>query len=363
LAESEGEYRIQPTETVSFSRINTRPPAPAAPAIDRVRVALFDTGDYFNGDGHGSGFSTIRGADSAEEFARQRAKMISALLAINADIIGLLSLENDGYESDGALQDLVNGLNDAAAEGTTYMFVDPPVAKMGDNEIAVGLLYRAGRVNPQGQASILDSPSFDQANILPLVQSFTADESGGSFLLAISQFHNRDQCPPPADANGDQHDGQDCWNAFRVREANELAGFLETVPSNNRDRDILIIGNLNAYIQEDPVAALESAGFMSLSRQFIDGGYTSVENGESGTLLDAFASPTLAARVKTVQQWHINADEPALLDYRLTNPPSLFSAKPYRSAENDPLLIDLLLTDERYDTGKIFFPVLIMPKP
>jgi predicted extracellular nuclease len=46
-------------------------------------------------------------------------------------------------------------------------------------------------------------------------------------------------------------------------------------------------------------------------------------------------------------EWHINADEPALLDYNLDagRDPSLFdSATPYRSSDHDPIIVGLDLT-------------------
>lgn len=106
---SAGSYRIQPLQTPTFEAAN---PRPAQPAVEgRLRVASFNVLNYFNGDGKGGGFPTSRGANTAEEFQRQKAKIVAAILASKADIVGLMEIENDGYGEFSAIADLVNGLN------------------------------------------------------------------------------------------------------------------------------------------------------------------------------------------------------------------------------------------------------------
>jgi predicted extracellular nuclease len=56
------------------------------------------------------------------------------------------------------------------------------------------------------------------------------------------------------------------------------------------------------------------------------------------------ASDSLAPQITAISEWHINADEPPLLDYNLENSrdPTLFdSATPYRASDHDPLIIGL----------------------
>ena len=88
-------------------------------------------------DGGAGGFPTSRGADDLEEFLRQTDKIVAALAAMDADIVGLVELENDetfiverdlgrkGMPVDGgpsALQDLVMFLNLAVGAGTYDFF-------------------------------------------------------------------------------------------------------------------------------------------------------------------------------------------------------------------------------------------------
>lgn len=136
-----GVYRLQPTQPLAFSASNARPANPAPTGLGSLKVASFNVLNYFNGNGVGGGFPTARGANTLAEFNRQRAKIIPAIHALNADVVGLMEIENDGYGSTSAIADLVNGLNQLAGAGT-YAFVNPGLSKVGTDEIAVGIIYK-----------------------------------------------------------------------------------------------------------------------------------------------------------------------------------------------------------------------------
>ena len=111
------------------------------------------------------------------------------------------------------------------------------------------------------------------------------------------------------------------------------------------DADALLLGDLNAYLFEDPLTALKAAGYVSLLEERIgDAAYSFAFDGQRGSLDHALASPSLAPQVAGVAEWSINADEPQLLDYNLEAPrdPDLFDASvPYRSSDHDPLIVGL----------------------
>ncbi|MFT5197000.1 MAG: putative extracellular nuclease, partial [Candidatus Promineifilaceae bacterium] len=140
-------YRIHPTQGADYTAVNPRT-SDHEPVGGSLEVASFNVLNYFNGDGLGGGFPTSRGADDVAEFARQRDKIVAAMVAIDADVLGLMEIENDGYGSDSAIQDLVNGLN-AATAPDTYAIVDPGVATIGTDAIAVGLIYKPATATPQ----------------------------------------------------------------------------------------------------------------------------------------------------------------------------------------------------------------------
>jgi predicted extracellular nuclease len=184
-AASPDAYRVHPTGTVTFSNANPRPTS--APDVGgSLKVAAFNVLNYFNGDGMGGGFPTSRGAESLFEFNRQRDKIIAALLEINADVVGLMEIENDAPPNS-AVEDLVDGLNDNSAPGT-YSFIDTGV--IGTDEIKVALIYKPGSVTPVGSFEILDStfdPAYiDTLNRPMLVQTFE-DGGGERFTVAATQ--------------------------------------------------------------------------------------------------------------------------------------------------------------------------------
>ncbi len=357
LAEDGSGYRIHPTQPVQFTGTNEREAAPAK-VSGGLRVVVLHTGDYFNGDGLGAGFPGARGAETGTEFARQRSKIIRAIVDLNADVLGLLALENDGYETGSALHDLVDGLNEAAPAGTTYAFINPGSEASGSSEIAVGFVYRQETVSPVGTAVTLDDLPFNTPNGRPLAQAFAAAESGERFVAIVTHWQERDNCPAAGDPNAEQNDGQGCWNVLRKQAANALAAWLETDPTGSADADILIVGNLNAYSREEPLKILGPAGYGNLAAHSPGSGYTSNTGGESGTLIHAFGSPTLAAQTKRAAPWHINADEPQAFDYRMMNQPALYTPDAFRSSGHDPLVIDLILAPVETAAEQIFLPLV-----
>ena len=139
---------VQPIDPITFTRVNARSSTP--PAVGgSLKVASFNVLNYFNGNGSGGGFPTSRGADTLIEFNRQRDKIIPAIVALDAAVVGLMEIENDGTGSLSAIQDLVNGLN-AATAPNTYAFVTEPAP--GGDEIKVAMIYQPGRVTPIGAA-------------------------------------------------------------------------------------------------------------------------------------------------------------------------------------------------------------------
>ncbi|MFK7817666.1 MAG: endonuclease/exonuclease/phosphatase family protein, partial [Planctomycetaceae bacterium] len=117
-----------------------------------------------------------------------------------------------------------------------------------------------------------------------------------------------------------------------------------------RDARVLILGDLNAYQEEDPIDALRASGLIDLqtiqSAETFAGArlphYSYVYRGQSGSLDHAFGTKSLAKDVIATKTWHINADEPRWLDYNEeNNPKSLFQADPFRSSDHDPVLIGI----------------------
>lgn len=355
-----GNYRLQATAPANFVATNAR--TETAPDVGgTLKVAAFNVLNYFNGNGSGGGFPTSRGADSAAEFGRQQAKIVSALVGMNADVVGLIEIENDGYGPTSAIASLVNALNAATAPGT-YAFVNPGAADMGSDEIAVGFIYKPATVTPKGAAATLSSAfvdpdgggGFNSGVQRPtLAQTFEVNATGAVFTPVINHLKSKGSSAGGAGDN-DIGDGQGLSNGTRTRAADTLVDWLKTDPTGSGDADFLLLGDFNAYAKEDPIREILSGAddlpgsaddYRALTS---DATYSFSFDGQWGALDHAFGSAGLSTQVTGAAKWHINADEPTVLDYNTEfksagQQASLYAPTPFRSSDHDPIVIGLNL--------------------
>jgi hypothetical protein len=352
-------YRIQTSTGADFSATNPRSDAPASLG-GSLRVASFNLLNFFNGNGSGGGFPTSRGADSAYEYTRQFDKTLEAILGFDADILGYNEIENDGYGANSAVAAIVNGLNNVLG-ANLYGYVIPRSADLnlsggfGGDEITVGFLYRTDRVRlaAGSQVATLQTGSFSQAadrvQRPALAASFERIAAGAAtgeqFTAVVTHLKSKGSSAGGA-GDADAGDGQGLSNGSRSRAASEMADWLASSPTGSSDPDVLILGDLNSYLQEDPIRILESRGYRSL---FDADSYSYQFNGQWGSLDHMLASDSLYGQVSGSGKWHINADEPIILDYNIefksvAQQTSFYNADPFRTSDHDPLLAGFSLT-------------------
>ena len=342
-----GFYKVQPIAPVVFERDNPRTAMPNAVG-GTLTVASFNVLNYFttiDEDGALCGPNLdlgCRGADSAAEFTLQRTKIISALVAIDADIVGLIEIENNDTA---AVADLVSGLNDEMGAGT-YDYVD--TGSIGTDAIKVAYIYKTSTVSAVGPFAVLDSsvdPNFlDQKNRPALAQTFEELSTGEKFTVTVNHLKSKGSaCDDVGDPN--MNDGQGNCNGTRLAAAQAILDWLATDPTNSGDADHLILGDLNAYGMEDPIQAIIAAGYADLQADYEGANrYGYVFDGQYGTLDYAMSSASLTPQVTGATAWHINADEPRSLDYNTEfNPAYLQNGSSYRSSDHDPVVIGLSL--------------------
>lgn len=346
----------------------------------RVHVASFNVLNYFTTLDTGApvcgptGGLDCRGANNALEFTRQRDKILTALAAINAHLVGLIELENNPTAS---IQNLVDGLN-AATQPGRYAFIN--TGTIGTDAIKVGFIYQPAVVTPVGSHSILDATVDPRAittqNRPALAQTFRRNGVRSDlqrFTVVVNHFKSKgsacaDNPPEPGELfDPDTGDGQGNCNLTRTSMAQALIDWLANNPTHDptpaADRKLLIIGDLNAYAQEHPIQALTDSTFTlpgfpanphATYTNMIDvflgaESYSFVFQGQSGYLDHALANPVLQPLVSGVTEWHINADEPVALDYNLewtasidknaNQQTALYAPDAFRSADHDPLIV------------------------
>jgi uncharacterized protein len=334
-------YRIQTTSGVNFQPSNARQTTPN-PVGGTLKVGSFNVLNYFNGPT----FPTLRGADNAAEFTRQRDKTIQSIIQSGVDIMGLNEIEDDGYGATSAIQDIVNGLNAASGAGT-YAFINP--GDISDDEITVGMVYKSSVVTPTGAAAaipfVYGNGSFDVVNRRSLAQTFTEISTGGKFTLVANHFKSKGSSSGGV-GDADSGDGQGNSNGTRTRQAEDLLAWLATKPTGTTDPDYLIVGDLNAYANEDPLTKFAMGGFNAV---LANTSYSYSFDGQFGSLDHALSNSSLSSQITGAVKWHINSDEPTVLDYNTENKTagqqtSLYNADQFRSSDHDPVIVGLMLT-------------------
>jgi hypothetical protein len=356
-------YRIVPTGPADYAAVNPRPASPE-PVGGSLRVAAMNTLNYFITPDYPTGNPLdnkcgplnnveCRGWDSdqVDELTRQRAKLLAALAGLDADIIGLNELENTtGVEP---LADIVAGL-------PGYAYINTGV--IGTDAIKVGLIYRTANVAPVGAFQILDSSVdsrfIDTKSRPVLAQSFQDLSTGGIFTVAVNHLKSKGSaCDDIGDF--DAGDGQGNCNGTRTFAAQALVDWLATDPTGSGDPDFIIIGDLNSYAMEDPIDTVKAGSddmtgtgddYTNLIYHFQGTyAYSYTFDGQAGYLDHALANASLFPQVTGAADWHINSDEPDVLDYDTSfKPPSqdaLYEPNSSRSSDHDPLVVGLNVCD------------------
>jgi predicted extracellular nuclease len=324
------DYRLQPTVAPTFQSINDRTAKPERVGGD-LKIASFNVLNYFTTF---TG-SDARGANSPAEFERQRAKIFAAMAAIDADVFGLMEIQNSNV----ALNNLVTGLNEYLG-APVYAAVNDTGLNVGTDAIKVAMIYKTATVSPVGPASSYPDDSFLGQGRVPVAQTFEQLSTGEQLSVVVNHFKSKGSCPDSeTDVNADH--GQGCWNALRVEEAHALLDYIGEIQQASGDDDVLVIGDLNAYAKEDPILVLEAAGLVNEVERWVGKkAYSYVFDGLAGYLDHALATPSLHRQIAGATEWHINADEPSVIDYNLEfKPQDLYEATPYRSSDHDPVIV------------------------
>lgn len=354
-----GEYRVQPTSAVTFYNANQRPAiAPILSSVGgRFRAVSANVLNFFTTLGS-------RGADTPTEFDRQKTKVVEALYAMNADIYGLTEVQNfangntnGGAYTNAALQSMVNGLN-CKASGlsplctaptvTPYTFIDtiPLAGNNGTDAIRNAILYRTTALTSVGNPSAYYQGDTNRPS---LAQTFKpaagAKADQQTFTFTVHHFRSKGSaCGAGSD---DVYQGN--CNGLRLNMAQNVTNWLAGNPTSDPagvNRRIMMVGDFNAYLGEDPIQWIGSRGYVNLIQTLIGSGAYSYNFGsQTGYLDHAMANSGMNLLVKKVAEWHNNADEPSSLQALNSSNKSVaaqaayYSADPWAASDHDPIVI------------------------
>ncbi|MCR9546392.1 ExeM/NucH family extracellular endonuclease [Vibrio antiquarius] len=423
VAYSYNEYRLIATNEVDSSNFVTsgddfdvaRKAAPAIADSD-LRVASFNVLNYFTSvadSGHDNPTGQNRGATNLDEFLIQQAKIVSAMNKMDADIIGLMEVENNGFGDGSAIQNLVDALNaeiDDVEDHYTYVEIEEQdkyqEEYFGSDAIMVAILYRANAVTPKDAAKVIitpeqhiaentitrkegteSNPAYDKYQRHSLLQTFTVKETGDDLSVVVNHFKSKgSECieewiagvedSEPADLQGN-------CNNFRVSAAKVVGEALKDI-----DGDVLVMGDLNAYGKEDPLLTLTDYSQEKYGRDIYTAAYTTIGggelqvektkiekgyglhnlntllhgadtfsytySGELGNLDHALASSSLAQKVVAIEDWHINSLESNLFEYSSKYTGDMPKYKDaFSASDHDPVIIAIDLPDDDIDLPKV----------
>lgn len=386
-------YRFQPLQTVvgpanatspaTFE--NTRTAAPDESLVDErgtadTKVASFNVLNYFTtlgdadddnvGDGGceaytdrtGDGNNVAdgcdqRGAWDPADLARQQEKIVAAINALDADVVGLMEIENSaalGESADEATQSLVAALNAAAGAGTWAANPSsselPPVAEQ--DVITNAIIYKPAAVQRVGEARALgDQSSGDEAfsNARePIAQVFAPAGGGDPFLFVVNHFKSKGS-PGPHPGDADQGDGQGAAQVSRELQAAALRDWVPSVLASTATptQAVLLAGDFNSYTEEDSLHLLYDAGYTNVEKRFANGEYSYSFSGQSGSLDHILANGAALQMATGTDIWSINSGESLAMEYSRWNyhATDFHTAGPFRSSDHDPVILGLDLVD------------------
>ncbi|MFC5067310.1 ExeM/NucH family extracellular endonuclease [Flaviflagellibacter deserti] len=383
-------WRVRSVEEGANEFVSANPREDAPEDVGgRLKVASFNVLNYFKmidsiqegsgspdnpGDNTAGGFDP-RGADGIAEFDRQTEKLVNVLATLDADVLGLLEIENDFLlgSSGNALQYLVDKLNEKLGSDV-YACVDPGQQFVGGDAIAVACIYKQSTVAVSGNVAILDDSQvsaelLDQSELgaifngvntsrAALAVTFEELSTGYEFTAAVNHLKSKSASAdaPPTGADADALDGQGAWTNQRELAATALTHWIATDPTGSGDKDVLLLGDFNSYFREDTIDLIKSAGYENLQERLEDP-YSYVFDGQTGSLDYIFANGDLAGEITGVTEWHINSDEADGLDYNTDfgRDPDIFDPDSVvRVSDHDPIIIGLNLTEEEAPVAENF---------
>lgn len=332
---SYNEFRLIPTANVTSANFIHNTPRTSSPVLKQsygedgftIKVATQNVLNYFNSPygGNDNAFGDNRGAESQQEFERQQAKLVEAIYGLDADIVGLMEIENNGFGDFSAIRELLEAINakyykedyrdrfSRESIHNRYVFVGfdkngdqvlDQLDTIGSDAITNGIIYRPSKVSVVSGKVIpmpwQDAPMILDENGKPVVDSKgELAESGKNYQrdtvtatfqvlntgkqLTVSVNHLKSKGSTCWDdyvgTKAIDHDAQGSCENFRIASAYHLGQEMAKIGG-----DQIVLGDMNSYAHEDPMLVLTSnpTGKTLKAADYIKVGKKWQFNGEQG---------------------------------------------------------------------------------
>lgn len=283
-----------------------------------------------------------RGAANAASLKRQQDKIVSGILASGADVLSLEEIENSakfGKDRDNALSILVAALNTAAPG--TWDYVRSPATRPAVNDedvIRTAFIFKKAVAEPVGASVILDDAAFTGIARQPLAQAFkpAGAPDASKVLMIVNHFKSKGSA-----IGNDTDKGQGNSNLARTAQAKALLAFSDTQQKAQGTEKVLLIGDFNAYLHEDPINVLTGAGYVDQDAKTTKHSYS--YGGMVGSLDHILASPAAEAMVTGVDIWNINSAESIAMGYSRynNNVTNFYDTSAFAASDHDPVVVGL----------------------
>ncbi|MEZ9345323.1 ExeM/NucH family extracellular endonuclease [Vibrio splendidus] len=394
LGYSYSDYRFYVTEDANndtfIARGNNRDLAPKVDAGD-VRIATFNVQEFFNslqGGGESNdflAFDATPGAQDSTQFDHQTAKLVAALTALDADIVGLMEIENNGFEESSAISYLVTQLNADLPEAKQYNIASSEgLTTVGELATANFVIFRPSTVGLDS-LQVIPMPKQEAENgefttqHAAVVPVFSFKDREEKLVVAVNHFADKDQICLEDTSDDDRQGG--CEN-LRVSAADYLGQKLTKM-----EGEKVILGSLNAFNNEDAITVLtdrsgapenyeiktaektfigeeslheegvivaDSYGFENVMQIVDPNSYNVVQGDENGSLDYILTSAGLKSKVIGVTHWNINASESQTLDSRHELGQAYSDS--FRAAGHDPVVLSIAFAGKPIDPVDPVFP-------
>lgn len=256
-----------------------------------------------------------------EQQTLQTLKICKAFKQIDADIYALCEIQ----KGDSAAQMLVDAMNKMAKKNL-YAYVSH--GWTNSDMISCGYIYRTDKVKPYGEMQYAYQDTTSHYRYRLMACGFEEVSSGEKFVLNIN--HLRSKRGTGAESN-----------EKRMANVDSLLVMLDKIEQEQLfgDSDVLLVGDYNAYTQEEPIQTLVRAGYADMVMRDDSMGYSYVYHSEAGYLDRVFASESMAEQVKQVAVYHLNADYFYSRGFKRGLDDTMF-----RYADHDPILIRVELS-------------------
>jgi predicted extracellular nuclease len=378
-----------------------------------LKVATFNVLNYFNSDidGAENPFGSNRGAESKDDLDLQTAKIVNALVALDADFVGLMEVENNGFGESSAIVALVNALNLELDEDKQYTIASSTDYEyIGTDAITNHAIYRASKLSldsfdviemPQQHAPETGSESGDNYMRDAVTPTFTVIGTDKKLTISVNHLKSKGSTCYEDVLNDEQladTDLQGSCENFRVSGAYELAEKLAV-----KDGYTMIVGDLNSYGSEDPLLLLtnrdnaeadyaikaaaytyiggddeelgemlhgaegatlsQSYGYVDTLAKYEEDGLSYSYNDEVGTLDYILVNESLSEYVVDAAHWNINSVESEFFQYDYSYGDVDIYDDAYRSSDHDPAIVVLNFNLDNTLGESVLLPTSAVEKP